>query len=73
MAVGTLPLLIALAAMNPDFRTSVLACRRLRIAALLALSSALVLLPHSTHPIATALFSAAGTLPVLASRWPSTG
>jgi len=67
MAVGTLPLLIALVAVNPTSGQVVWLAAACAIAALLALLSALVVLPHSSHPVATALFSAAGTLPVLAA------
>ena len=67
MAVGTLPLLIALAAVNPTSGQVFWLPAACGIAALLALASALVLLPHSTHPTAMALCSAAGTLPVLAA------
>ena len=67
IAVGTLPLLIALVAVNPTSGQVFWLVAACAVAALLALLSALVLLPHSTHPTAMALFSAAGTLPVLAA------
>jgi len=66
MAVSTLPLLIALVGVNSSSGQVVWLAAACAIAALLALASALVLLPHSTHPVAIALFSAAGTTPVLA-------
>ena len=66
MAVGTLPLLIALVAMSAGPGRVAWLAAACAVATLLALLSALVLLPNSSHPIATALFSAAGTLPVLA-------
>ena len=65
MAVSTLPLLIALVAVDPSDGRMYLLAAACGIAALLALSSGLLLSPHSTHPTAIALFSAAGTLPVL--------
>ena len=67
MAVSTLPLLIALVSVDSSSRQAIWLASACGIAALLALASALVLLPHSTHPTAVALFSAAGTLPVLAA------
>jgi uncharacterized membrane protein len=66
MAVTTLPLLIALGGVNPTSGQVVWLAAACGIAALLALSSAVVLLPHSSHPVAVALCSAAATIPVLA-------
>jgi uncharacterized membrane protein len=66
MGVSTFPLLIALVGVNSTSHQVVWLAAACAIAALLALTSALVLLPHSTHPVALALFSVAGTLPVLA-------
>jgi hypothetical protein len=65
MAVGTLPLLIALAAVDPASHRVGLLAAACGIAALLALLSAVVVLPTASHPVAVALFSAGGTLPVL--------
>src|SRR6478735_4270015 len=61
-----LPLSIALVAMSAGPGRVAWLAAACAVATLLALLSALVLLPNSSHPIATALFSAAGTLPVLA-------
>ena len=66
MAVSTFPLLIALVGVNSTSRQVVWLAAACAIAAVLAIASALVLLPHSTHPVAMALFTAAGMLPVLA-------
>jgi uncharacterized membrane protein len=66
MGVSTFPLLIALVGVNSTSHQVVWLAAACAIAALLALTSALVLLPHSTNPVALALFSVAGTLPVLA-------
>jgi uncharacterized membrane protein len=66
MAVSTLPLLIALVGVNSTSKQVLWLAAACAIAAFLALASAVVLLPHSTHPVAVALFSAAGTIPVLA-------
>lgn len=66
MAVTALPLLIALIGMSSSSRQVVWLAAACGIAALLALSSAVVLLPHSSHPAAVALCSAAATTPVLA-------
>lgn len=67
MAVSTLPVLIALVAVDPTSNRIGWLAAACGIAALLALLSALVLLPHSGRPVAVALLSAAGTLPVLAA------
>lgn len=67
MAVGSLPLLVALVTVDPTSNRIGWLAAACAIAALLALLSAVVLLPHSAHPVALALFSAAGTLPVLAA------
>ncbi len=66
MAVSTLPLLVALVGVNSTSQQVVWLAAACAIAAFLALASAVVLLPHSIHPVAVALFSAAGTIPVLA-------
>lgn len=67
MAVGTLPLLIALVAIDASNTRVWWLAAACAIGALLALVSALLLLPHSSHGVGVALFSAAGTLPVLAA------
>jgi uncharacterized membrane protein len=66
VAAATLPLLVALAAGYPGSAHSAWLAGACGIAAVLSVASALVLLPRSTHPVATALLSAAGTVPVLA-------
>jgi hypothetical protein len=66
-AVSTLPLLIALVAVDPTSDRIGWLAAACGIAALLALLSAVVLLPHSRHPFGVALLSAAGVLPVLAA------
>jgi uncharacterized membrane protein len=67
MAVSTVPLLIALVAVDSTSNRIGWLAAACGISALLALLSAVVLLPHSGHPVAVALLSAAGTLPVLAA------
>ncbi|OBI89335.1 DUF2339 domain-containing protein, partial [Mycobacterium asiaticum] len=66
VAAPTLPLLLALIAVNPHDNTWLIggACA---VAALLAVASGLVLLPSTSNPAALALITTAGTLPVLAS------
>lgn len=67
MAVGTLPLLVALVALDSTSRQVGWLAAACAIGALLALASGLLLMPHSSQPIGLALCSAAGTLPVLAA------
>lgn len=67
MAVATLPLLIALVAVDSTSARIGWLAAACGIAALLGLLSALVLIPHSTRPVAVALLSTAATLPVLAA------
>jgi uncharacterized membrane protein len=66
VAAATLPLLVALAAGYPASGDSAWLAGACGIAAVLSIASALVLLPRSTHQVATALLAAAGTVPVLA-------
>lgn len=67
MAVGTLPVLIALLGIGSTSNRIGWIAAACGIAALLALLSALVVLPHSSYPVVVAVFSAGGTLPVLAA------
>jgi uncharacterized membrane protein len=68
MAVSTVPLLVALVGVNPTSGQLVWLASACGIATLLALTSAIVLLPHSSHPVAVALCSASATTPVLAAN-----
>jgi Predicted membrane protein (DUF2339) len=65
IAVTTLPLLVALAGVNYGSGESFWLVGACAVAAALAIASALILLPKSSHPVATALLTAAGTVPVL--------
>lgn len=66
VAAATLPLLIALAVVQPGPGQASWVAGACGIAAALAIASALFLLPGSSRPVATALLAAAGTVPVLA-------
>jgi uncharacterized membrane protein len=66
VAAATLPLLIALAVVPRASGHAAWLAGACGIAAALAIVSALILLPRSSRPVATALLAAAGTLPVLA-------
>jgi uncharacterized membrane protein len=66
VAAATLPLLIALAVVPRGSGHAAWVAGSCGIAAVLAIVSALILLPRSSRPVATALLAAAGTLPVLA-------
>lgn len=66
IAAATLPLLIALVSVSSDATEVAWLAGACGIATILALVGALLLLPHSRHPIGMALLTAAGTLPVLA-------
>jgi uncharacterized membrane protein len=66
VAAVTLPLLIALAEVYPGPGRSPWLAGACAIAAALAIASALILLPHTTHPVTTALLASAGTVPALA-------
>lgn len=65
IAAGTLPLLAALATAYVGRDTAAWLAGACGVAALLALGSALVALPHTSHRVAMALLSAAGVTPVL--------
>jgi len=65
--VSTLPLLVALAVMSFDSGRSPILAVASSLAAVLAIGSALMLLPHTRHTTATALLSAVGTIPLLAA------
>lgn len=67
MAVSAVPLLVALVAADAASDRVGWLAAACGIAALLALLSAVVLMPQSRHAVVVALLSAAGTLPVLAS------
>jgi uncharacterized membrane protein len=66
VAAATLPLLIALVVVPRASGHAAWLAGACGIAAALAIVSALILLPRSSRPVATALLTAAGTLPVLA-------
>jgi uncharacterized membrane protein len=66
VAAATLPLLVALAVVPRGSGHAAWVAGACGIAAALAIVSALILLPRSSRPVATALLAAAGTLPVLA-------
>ncbi|MDT5104219.1 MAG: hypothetical protein QOI25_1732 [Mycobacterium sp.] len=66
VAAATLPLLIALAVVQPGGGQASWVAGACGIAAALAIASALILLPRSSRPVVTALLTAAGTVPVLA-------
>lgn len=66
IAAATLPLLVALVAVSSSSTEVAWLVGACGIAALLALVGALLLLPHSSHPAAMALLTAAGMLPALA-------
>ena len=66
VAAATLPLLIALAVVPRASGHAAWLAGACGIAAALAIVRALILLPRSSRPVATALLTAAGTLPVLA-------
>lgn len=65
VAAATLPLLVALVAVGSDDAEVAWLAGACGIAAVLALVGALLLLPQSRRPVAMALLTAAGTLPVL--------
>lgn len=67
IAVGTLPLLLALAVSSFGAQRSPALAVACSLAAVIAIGSALVLLPHTSHPAAMAVLSAVGTMPVLAA------
>jgi uncharacterized membrane protein len=66
VAAATLPLLVALAVVPAGAGQASWVAGACGIAAALAITSALILLPRSSRPVATALLAAAGTVPVLA-------
>ncbi|MDT5068660.1 MAG: hypothetical protein QOK02_4815 [Mycobacterium sp.] len=66
VAAATLPLLVALAVVPRAADHAAWLTGACGIAAALAVVSALILLPGSSRPVATALLVAAGTLPILA-------
>ena len=65
IAAATLPLLVALAAVHLDSRRDPWLAGACGIAALLAIVSALILLPRTGNRVAMALLTAAGVVPVL--------
>ncbi|MEO3760610.1 DUF2339 domain-containing protein [Mycobacterium sp. B14F4] len=65
IAAGTLPLLVALAAVHDGDGTDPWLAGACGIAAALAIASALILLPHTGNKAVMALLTAAGALPVL--------
>ncbi|TPG32199.1 DUF2339 domain-containing protein [Mycolicibacterium hodleri] len=67
MAVSTLPVLVALALTYFSSEQSPLLAVACALAGVLAVSSALILLPHTRNSVAMGLLSAAGTMPVLAA------
>lgn len=67
IATSTLPLLLALVVTSFGAQRSPLLAVACALAAVIALGSALVLLPHTSHRLAMALLSAVGTTPVLAA------
>jgi uncharacterized membrane protein len=67
MAVSTLPLMAALAVSAFGSAPSPLLAVACSSAGVLAIGSALVLLPHTRNGVTMALLSAAGTMPVLAA------
>lgn len=66
VAAAALPLLVALAVAPRGSNHTAWLAGACGIAAVLAIVGALILLPRSSRPVATALLAAAGTLPVLA-------
>jgi uncharacterized membrane protein len=66
VAAATLPVLVALAVVPRGSGHAAWLAGACGIAAVLAIVSAMILLPRSSRPAATALLAAAGTLPVLA-------
>jgi uncharacterized membrane protein len=65
IAVVTLPLFVALVSVNHGSGQALLLAGGCAVAAVLALGSALILLPKSSHPFGMALLTSVGTLPVL--------
>lgn len=67
MAVGTLPLLVALVVATFDTKESPRLAVAAAVAGVLAIGSALILLRHTRNAGAMAVLSAVGTMPVLAA------
>jgi hypothetical protein len=67
VAVSTLPLMVALALSAFGSAPSPLMAVACSSAGVLAIGSALILLPHNRNDVTMALLSAAGTMPVLAA------
>ncbi|MDT5064590.1 MAG: hypothetical protein QOK02_745 [Mycobacterium sp.] len=67
VAVSTLPLMVALALSAFGSAPSPLLAVACSSAGVLAIGSALILLPHNRNDVTMALLSAAGTMPVLAA------
>lgn len=65
IAVATLPLLVALAVVNRASGQAVWLAVACGVAAILAIGSALLLLPKSSHPVGLALLASVGAVPVL--------